>query len=218
MARYHPSEELLMAYAAGHLEEPLALLVASHMALCPDCRHEVAEFESLGGALLDNLEPAPLDEHALDHLLARLDEPVSEIDIPAKKPISAASDITLPEPLRSYVGEELDRLDWRSRGNVAEVELMPGQPVLKTRLLRIKAGSAIPAHTHEGAEITMVLKGGFSDHQGHYLRGDVCVADNQVEHSPVADSDDDCLCIAITDGALKFTGSVGRWLNLFVRF
>ena len=45
-----------MDYAAGSLSEPVALLIATHLALCPRCRHEVEEFEALGGALLEDLE------------------------------------------------------------------------------------------------------------------------------------------------------------------
>ncbi|MEJ2027621.1 MAG: ChrR family anti-sigma-E factor, partial [Limibacillus sp.] len=116
------------------------------------------------------------------------------------------------------LGGALANLDWKSRGTVSEVNLLPQSSGVRTKLLRIRAGSAIPQHTHEGAEITMVLSGGFTDEHGHYLRGDVSVADNQIEHRPVADPGEDCLCITVTDAPLRFTGPVGRWLNMFVRF
>ncbi len=223
MPRFHPNEELLQAYAAGHLEEAIALLVATHTALCPDCRHAVEDMEEIGGALLDGLEPTSLSEDALDRCLQRLGEPEAQLDIPESKvaaPMGAPveGDILVPEPLRGYLGGALASLDWRTRGNVSEVDLLPQRSSVRTKLLKIRAGAAIPQHTHEGAEITMVLSGGFSDEHGHYLRGDVSVADNQIEHRPVADDDEDCLCISITDAPLRFTGPVGRWLNMFVRF
>ncbi len=88
---------------------------------------------------------------------------------------------------------------------------------MKTRLLRIKAGTALPQHTHEGHEFTLLLAGGFSDASGHYLRGDVAVADASVDHRPVADDGEDCLCLAVTDAPLRLTGPFGRYLNFFAR-
>ena len=218
MPRFHPTEELLQAYAAGHLEEALSLLVATHTALCPDCRHEVERLEDVGGALLEDLTPCALEKSALERVMARLDEPVVDLDIPKKMGAPVEGDIVVPEPLRSYLGGALASLDWKSRGTVSEVNLLPQSSGVRTKLLRIRAGAAIPQHTHEGAEITMVLSGGFTDEHGHYLRGDVSVADNQIEHRPVADPGEDCLCITVTDAPLRFTGPVGRWLNMFVRF
>ncbi len=219
MPRFHPSEELLQAYAAGHLEEELSLLVATHSALCPDCRREIERFEAVGGALMDSLEPETLADNALEQVLDRLDEPEVDLEIPLNAAGRASGgDILVPEPLRSYLGGSLEGLEWKTRGGVSEVELLPQREKVRTRLLNIKAGAAVPQHTHDGAEMTLVLKGGFSDEHGHYLRGDVSVADNQVDHRPVADADEDCLCITVTDAPLRFTGPVGRWLNMFVRF
>ena len=219
MPRFHPSEELLQAYAAGHLEEELSLLVATHSALCPDCRREIEGFEAVGGALMERLEPGALADGALERVMDRLDDLEIDVKIPAgaANP-GAAGDILVPEPLRSYLGGNLSHLDWKTRGGVSEVDLLPQREKVRTRLLNIKAGSAVPQHTHDGAEMTLVLKGGFSDEHGHYLRGDVSVADNQIDHRPVADADEDCLCITVTDAPLRFTGPVGRWLNMFVRF
>ncbi len=75
----------------------------------------------------------------------------------------------------------------------------------------------MPVHTHEGTELTLVLAGAFSDAHGHFLRGDVAEADASVEHQPVADPGEDCLCLAVTDAPLRLTGPFGRLLNPFLR-
>jgi len=54
---HHPSDERLLEYASGAAPEPIALLVATHLALCPACRHVTAELEAVGGALLETLPP-----------------------------------------------------------------------------------------------------------------------------------------------------------------
>jgi putative transcriptional regulator len=84
-------------------------------------------------------------------------------------------------------------------------------------LLRIVGGRSIPAHTHYGDELLMVLDGAFEDGRGHYVRGDVCAADDSVTHAPTADRTGDCLCLAVTSGPIKLTGSWGRLLNPLLR-
>ena len=46
--RHHPSEATILAYAAGALHEGLSLVVASHMAFCPECRDAVRGGEAIG--------------------------------------------------------------------------------------------------------------------------------------------------------------------------
>jgi putative transcriptional regulator len=123
--------------------------------------------------------------------------------------VTEAGDPRVPRPLRGYLGSTLDSLAWKSRGSGrnAEVDLLAGHPGIRTRLLRIRGGTAVPRHTHEGNELTLVLAGGFSDASGHYLKG----------HRPVADAGADCLCLAVTDAPLRLTGRFGRYLNAFLR-
>jgi putative transcriptional regulator len=124
--------------------------------------------------------------------------------------------------LRDYLGDaggDLEALPWRRMGGpVSGITLSrPGAPET-LRLLRIKAGAAVPRHTHAGTELVMVLAGGFKDHVGQYLRGDVSVCDGALDHQPVADADGDCICLSVTDAPLRFTGPLGPLLNLFVKF
>ncbi len=69
----HPSETLLLEYAAGTLREPQALALATHLAFCPDCRRHATLLDGLGGALLDAIDPEPMPAGALPALLQRLD-------------------------------------------------------------------------------------------------------------------------------------------------
>lgn len=210
---YHPSPELLMDYASGALPEPVALLVATHASLCPACQAEIERLEALGGALFDSLDGEPLDAGSLDRALARLDLP----DGPPVPAAAEAGDPRVPRPLRGYLGKSLGELDWKKRGSVEEAALLTGHAGIKTRLLRIKGGTALPQHTHEGTEYTLLLAGGFSDAAGHYVKGDVAVADASVDHRPVADPGEDCLCLAVTDAPLRLTGRFGRYFNFIAR-
>ena len=71
----------------------------------------------------------------------------------------------LPEPLRSYVGDDLEAIRWkRVMRGVEQAEIAVGGRAgkVKARLLRIRPGIRIPRHTHAGTEMTLVLAGGFS--------------------------------------------------------
>jgi putative transcriptional regulator len=205
-----------LEYASGTQREPVALLIATHLALCPRCRDRTRGLEAIGGALLEQLDPEPLAEDGFARLLGRLDEPAGPT-APQRSDPAPAHGTQLPQPLRNYVGGSLDRLRWRRLGPIAEARLLENFSGFTTRLVRLRAGAGAPGHTHDGTELTLVLEGGFMDASGHYLRGDVEVADSAVDHRPVADADGDCLCLAVADAPLRLTGRLGRLLNPFVR-
>ena len=213
---HHPGEDLLLEYASGIQREPVALLIATHLALCPQCRDQTRGLEAIGGALLEQLGPAPLAEDGFARLLGRLDEPEGPATTQWPDPPTDHG-ARLPQPLRDYVAGSPDRLRWRRLGPIAEARLLTGCAGFTTRLVRLRAGAGAPAHTHGGIELTLVLEGGFTDASGHYLRGDVEVADSAVDHRPVVDADGDCLCLAVADAPLRLTGRFGRLLNPFVR-
>lgn len=204
---HHPSEELLLDHAAGALAEAPALLVATHLALCPACRADLAALESLGAGLLEAGEPGVLDEALLERTLARLDgqEPAPE---------AVAQRLAWPpRPLRDYLRGALEALPWRMRLPGVHGCALDGLAGGKVEMLRIQPGRAVPSHTHRGVEMTLVLEGGYADELGHFGRGDVCVADESITHRPHADDGPDCICLTVTDGVLRFSGPFGWIVN-----
>ena len=199
---HHPSEALLLDYALGSLAEGWSLAVATHLSLCPLCRQEVAEMEALGGALMDDCPPTATGDDLWQQVMARLDAPATALDAPAPPPCATA---ILPAPLRGYTGADADQLTWRRLGLGAEqVVLKTRQPGTSARLLRIAPGQRVPAHSHAGLEVTVVLSGAFSDETGRYGRGDFQELSNEIEHQPRVDGGEPCICLAITDAPLRF--------------
>jgi putative transcriptional regulator len=208
-ATFHPSDELLVAYGAGSLDEAASLLVATHLALCPRCRAEVGRIEALGGAVIEDLPPTDLAPDALASVLARLDLSPQ----PAKRARPVAG---LPTPLRDYLPADMEALPWKRLAAGIEQAILLQARGIRARLLRIGAGIVVPEHGHGGMELTLVLQGGFADFGRDYARGDVAMADPQIVHSPVADGGETCLCLAVTDAPLKLTGLVGMLVNPFL--
>lgn len=207
---HHPSDDLLALYASGGLDEGTALLVATHLALCPACRTQAARLEAVGGVLIDRLSPAAMQDGSLEAALARIDTAGAAIERPAPV-VHDERARRIPEPLRGYLGGRLDSLGWRKIGpHVRYVDVMPRRSGISVRMLRIAPGAALPDHGHNGAEHTLVLEGSFSDETACFRRGDVESADVQDTHTPVAGTEAECLCLAVTHAPLRFRGLVNR--------
>ncbi|MQX36919.1 ChrR family anti-sigma-E factor [Roseospira navarrensis] len=228
--KHHPSEALLLAYAAGHLGEGLSLLMATHLTYCPDCRAAVAEAEAVGGAVMEESAPVVMRDGALDALLGRLDAPAPEARRPAppsvtrRRPASSPAravqgGIALPAPLKSYVSDLAGaRWQWVGPG-VRQLDLMQRPRGRDTaRMLRIAPGRVLPHHGHEGLELTVVLQGSFTDEQGRFTAGDLAEIDRDGSHQPIADSGEDCICIIGTDAPLRFSGWVPRMMAPMMGF
>lgn len=215
--RHHVSDELLMDYAGGGLEEGWSLAVATHLALCPHCRTRLRAMEATGGAMLDDIGDAVddlADEASWKALRSRL------ADAPKQKPGLVASPAAMPEaslvpePLRSRLGGDLDGLRWRALGLGAyHYPVRTADKAISVRLLRIPAGKPVPEHGHNGRELTLVLRGAFSDAQDRFGPGDFEETDETVNHQPVAEAGEDCICLAVTDAPLKFRSRLVRLIQ-----
>lgn len=218
--KHHPSDATLITYGAGSLGEGLSLVVATHLAACPQCRHKVAEIETMGGALLEDLAPAPLAADALERVLGRLDEPAPRrTPRPAPRPAPPPGALILPAPLDAYLGPVTEDRWRRLAPGIRHIEVLPHRRGGGTlRLLRIAPGTALPHHGHGGAELTLVLAGSYADETGRFGPGDVAELDEETDHQPLADADVECLCLIATEAPLRFKGLLPRLLQPFLRF
>ena len=115
--RHHPSEDMLLEYATGSMNEQASVLIATHLALCPMCREKVRAMESVGGALIDEIEPALVGSDARQNVMAMLDQPeFGASHRAAGTDFSEATRALIPEPLRSRLAGDIDSLPWRTVG------------------------------------------------------------------------------------------------------
>ncbi len=199
---HHLSDAILMAYSAGTLPEAFNLMVASHVSLCDECRARVESYDAVGGAILDEspMDAVALSDDALAATLALIAG--GAVEPAAKAPVN--KDSILPAPLQDYIGGDLQDIKWRSVGMGVKQAILPTSKDASARLLYIPAGAAMPDHGHHGIEMTMVLQGAFIDEGERFARGDVEIADSDLDHTPVADIGEDCIFLAVTDGPLQF--------------
>lgn len=210
--------ELYSAYAAGRLSAPYALLVETQMAIRPDVRADVACAESLSGIFLEQDEGEPLAPNAYERTLQAIDRLGEDEDNRRQAAQMASEQLTelmdLPEPLREKALEACVGKGWkRMTSGVSRLDI--ATPGGHAHLYRIKPGASVPRHTHEGDELTLVVRGGFSDETGSFGPGDIALQTSNDTHQPLADTHGVCLALAVSDGGMKFKGMLGLVQKLF---
>lgn len=207
--KHHLTDQLLIGYAAGTLPEAFNLVVATHLSMCDSCRAAAQAYDAIGGAFLEADAQASIYEGALAETLALIKKGPR-----AAKPMA---DSDVPSPLGAYVGGGLDDVKWRSVGMGVRQAVLSTSKSATARLLYIPAGAAVPDHGHRGTELTLVLQGGFRDATARFAAGDVEVANEDLNHTPVAEIGEDCICLAATDAPLRFNSWIPRMAQPFLR-
>lgn len=209
--KHHLTDDLIAGYASGQLTEAADLLVAAHISMCDQCRAMAESFDALGGAVMENDTVAVADD-ALAATLARISAAPAQV---TPKPQTQGE---LPRPIRDYIGGDIQDIRWSSVGMGVKQSKLVNSAKATARLLFIPAGVAVPEHGHHGQELTLVLKGAFRDETDHFGPGDVEIADEHLEHTPIADDHADCICLAVTDASLRFKSLLPRLVQPFIGF
>lgn len=210
--RHHLSDQLLMAYSGGDLPEAFNLVVATHVSLCDECRARLGAFDAVGGAVLADTDSVEMSD---DSLAACLDRIEMMPQATTRQPLQRAG--CFPAPLADYIGGGPDAVKWRPLGmGVKQAMLRTGRDA-SARLLYIPAGQAVPDHGHRGLELTLVLQGAFRDDADRFGPGDIEIADEAIEHTPVAEAGPACICLAATDAPLRFNALIPRLAQPFLR-
>jgi len=209
--KHHLTDALLMAYSAGTLPEAFSLTVATHISMCDECRARLASFDTVGGTLLDRCESVAMGADSLAATMALIRGGAA-----VGKPAPRRASHGLPAPLRDYIGGDLDSVRWRPVGMGVKQAILPTSRDATARLLYIPAGASVPDHGHRGTELTLVLQGAFVDEADRFGVGDVEVANEEMEHTPIAEAGADCICLAATDAPLRFNSFVPRMAQRFI--
>ncbi|MBB4238110.1 ChrR family anti-sigma-E factor [Rhizobium esperanzae] len=200
-------DALMAHYVAGSLPEPARVLVRSHLEMKPDNRSLVNSLELLAGEALESAPVAAIADR--DRRLAAIFSSASPISAPAAR---RRVNTLFPQALRDLVGFEAEDVPWRTR--------LPGfkeycldMDGCEVNLMWIRPGRALPAHTHKGMELILILDGAFNDERGRFGPGDISIADETVDHRPVAEKDRPCIAFAVSDGPVRLTGSFRQMIG-----
>jgi putative transcriptional regulator len=209
---HHPSDATLAAFASGNLDEARGLVVATHLSLCAHCRQAVRAFEHVGGALLNNIAPAPMSAGALERTMARLSRPGAVSPAPRALREETARD--LPAPLSQY---SMGSWRWIGRGVQFRSIDVASEEGVRVFMLKAAPGTRLPRHKHTGTEWTCVFEGAFRHDLGRYGPGDFDEADESVEHNPTVEEGVPCICLVALQGSIQLQSWMGRLLQPFIR-
>jgi putative transcriptional regulator len=221
--KYHPKPDLLLGYSSGNMEPALAFAIATHLRLCTSCQKQYHELEAIGGDLIEHLPDSPIDNKSIEQLMAKVMEQdnlildtnaqQTELDNLTEPDLAIASDYV--PLLVDITDSKFDKLSWHSVGRkMARSPLPVSDNNSEIELIKLKPGAKVPKHTHVGNEYTVILEGCFSDDLGRFERGDFIHMNQTNHHQPIA-GDKGCICLAVTDAPMKFTGILGPVLNWF---
>jgi len=199
-------DALMARFVAGSLPQPAHVLVQAHLALKPDNRRFVRGMEALAGRTLEDMNAVELS--ARNDRLATIFGSHATVQTPPP-----GDDGIFPPALRDFLGFTVDDVPWRTKLPGFKEYDMGDVDGCHVSLYWIRPGRPIPTHTHDGSELTLVLDGAFTDVTGSYGRGDISVADESIEHRPLADLERPCICFAVTDAPLRFTGTLRQRLS-----
>lgn len=212
---HHPDPASLMSCSAGSMPEAFAAVMASHISMCPSCRRELAMMEQIGTALFEKLVPVSVSRPAPIAAMRALEADVDDDEV---APVVVTGDV--PQPLMSAIGAHLDKVPWKRVGpGVLQHQITLSDPSRgELRLVKVAPGQTLPEHGHRGNELTLILRGSYADATGTYKAGDVADLDEHVEHQPVADLVEGCICLIAVQGRLRFKSAIARLVQPFTGF
>jgi len=200
---HHLGSETLLSFAAGTLPSALSAVAGAHIAMCRHCRDEFVWCERIGAALLEGLPAMPLAD--AEPAVASLRE--------AGPPDLARLGGNASNPILRLARDDFADIAWRRIGIGLWHRPLPlkGQGALQ--LIKAAPGAAVPEHSHGGGELTLILRGAMSDTTGRYVAGDVADLDEEIEHTPIADAGEGCLCAIANEVPTRFHSLLARLLQ-----
>ncbi|MEN3146258.1 ChrR family anti-sigma-E factor [Neorhizobium sp. IRAMC:178] len=197
--------DLLIAhYVSGSLPEPAHVLVGSHLEMQASAAKLARLLEGFAGETLHTTPPV-----ALSARKRRLAEIFASAG-PAEPPARIFEKSKFPASLRAYAGRDLADIRWKTKLPGLRHHVIEKSKDVEAILLWVRPGRALPQHGHQGLELTLVLEGEFHDHRGNFGEGDVSIADEMLNHRPIAGKRGPCLCFSVLFAPIALSGSTLR--------
>lgn len=217
---YH---SLLMEYASGCLDEAHALVIAAHMALSPSARKYVAQYEEIGGSLLQKCcSPVAMKPDALKCVMDKL-ESVSESackTVKAAGPCAGRPKLNMtnfqgvPACLESY----METATWKqTKDGFETIHIRTTCSGSTAEMVKLSPGKSIEPRSHGVTEITLVLQGGARDAGTDYTRGDLIIIEQDGPHTLLAHDADGAVFFVVRPSSSPLHRMMKNVLSYFHR-
>jgi putative transcriptional regulator len=215
MIKHHPKHELLKLHVKGQLPASISAAISMHAEMCSECNKTLQEL-----TLSES-------KHAFDNCDSENNAYLNNKEVSFSSMIAGITsddDIYLPEPkvdkIVNVKGKQyilpraiagIEHSQFQNLGKLSRSRLDLNEGEVHTSLLHIDPQGTVPAHTHKGFELTLLLDGCFTDELGSYSKGDFIWLNKSHTHTP--ETKNGCLCYTVSSDALHFTKGLARILN-----
>ncbi len=196
-------DALMARYAAGILPEPARVLVEAHLEMQSVNRSKVTAYETVVGDVLERMEPVSLTSR--DEALRAIFS-AAPLTTPDTAPVPPGNPF-FPKAIRDFAGIDAAEIPWKRKLPGFKEYSLGTIDGCDVSFFWLKPGRVIPAHTHEGYELALVLDGAFNDTRGRFAKGDISVADESIDHRPIAEAKCPCISFSVSQAPVKLTGS-----------
>jgi putative transcriptional regulator len=211
---HHLDDATIMGLAAGSLPTAIGIVASAHIEMCQSCQDRLKFAEGIGGAVLEGSDATPLSVGAFNNVLEKI-EAGDRNEVVHHASFRHDPKQLIPSGIARLLNGDIDSIKWKRVGKgvkTFQIE-MERDDDGKLFMMHIEAGRAMPEHGHSGSELTLVLSGSYTDKCGSYQRGDVADLDEDVEHQPIVDSKESCICVVAVERPTRFKGIVPRLLQ-----
>lgn len=215
-ANHHPSEAWLMDYALGNVPEAFETILMAHVGSCEVCRANVEAAEQFGGEVVAATRAV---SDAVSIPLPEIDAAADSAPVmyePISRAVDAGTNGGFDFFVRTYLNCSSESLRWRRLSSGLAICRLREEGNVKMWLLKARPGTVLPQHTHQGSELTLVLKGAYFCGEALFKAGDIEDADEATRHQPMVTGTEDCICLAVTEGSLQFKSPIAKLAQKFV--
>ena len=196
--------ELIFHYAAGTTSIAKSLMAATYLFLNSHESQIYHKFEKYCGEEFKKsplVKPTSLRAEDCTKVVPEKNKIESDNKNPINKFISSYTDLKWKKIFKGFYEYSL---------NLSKKDSI--------KLIKMDPGTSVPLHSHNGKEYILVLEGSFNDEFGNYSKGDLQINDSNIKHTPIANKENVCICLSITEKELVFYGPFAPILNLITFF
>jgi len=218
---HHPSMSTLADFTLGTTSSISDLVIQAHLSACEECREAVKDMESLGGELMMQgghvSRKIDLGLRKDGLRICQEYENQSKDEDNASLRVSRVGDLEkgneLSDLFSTYLDCSFEALPWKKAGKNIRVCKLRSESESSLWMIRGEPGAKLPAHSHDGQELTLILKGSYACSSQIYSKGDLHESDEEGAHQPIIIGNEECVSLVATEGKLKFEHWIPRLLQ-----
>jgi putative transcriptional regulator len=194
---------LLMEYASGCLDEAQALIIATHLSLNAPARKIVADYESIGGAMLKTrCGSVPMKSDALKCVMdkiEKLEKPQSCTEKLKKK----CGDKDLPTCLAGH----MEKNNWKQeKAGLHSIHIKTTCCGYTARLVKMAPDFSMDVTVHpEKHTLAVILEGTVRGGTNTFQRGDLAILEKGNIYPLRADAQSGVICFVVKPAQSRFT-------------